>query len=78
MYILIHRIAETADVAEYKYGLTEDAVGTLRIEKSSGEVSLVEAAPGDEGGRAYQRAARKLKTHWTASKDLPERTSWAS
>ena len=77
MYILIHRKEDSSSHAEYVFGENEDAVGRLRLSKETGEVTLLEAAPGDTHLGMFQRAARKLTVHWRAG-ETPEKTCWAT
>ncbi len=47
--------------------------GVLQISKETGEVSLVEAMPGDHGNKRFQRAAACVRKHWEDRK-CPYRT----
>lgn len=76
-YIEIDKISETGDVAIYEFSDTETGKGRLRLDKASGDVTEVVAAPGDAQGRRFQRAAVKVVRHWKEGQ-LPDKTCWAS
>lgn len=77
LYIEIKRTSDTPSFAEYTFGATEERVGKLKLDKSSGEVALLQCAPGDDSQRLYSRASHKIKKHW-AEGQVPEVTCWAS
>lgn len=77
LYVMIRKVREAEDAVEYAFGPDESRVGRLRLDKSNGQVSLLEPAPGDEREALYLRAASKVVTHWTAG-ELPDVTCWAS
>ncbi len=77
MYILIHRKEDSPGHADYVFGEDENAVGRLRLNKETGEITLVEPAPGDTRLGMFQRAVRKLTLHWQAG-ETPEKTCWAT
>ncbi len=51
-------------------------VGTIKIDKRTGETHVVEFAEGDKGLYA-QRAASTLRKHWEKG-EFPDKTCWAS
>ncbi len=77
MYILIHRKQDGPKYAEYIFGESEESVGRLRLDKETGGVTLIEAAPDDTNLGMFQRAERKLTQHWKAGV-IPEKTCWAT
>ena len=77
LYIMIRKITDSPTSAEYAFGIGEGRLGQLKIDKATGDVSLVEPAPGDDKGALYHRATYKIKQHWTTG-ELPEVTCWAS
>ena len=77
LYIMIRKITDNPTSAEYAFGTGEDRLGQLKIDKATGNVVLVEPAPGDDEGVLYHRATYKVKKHWAAG-ELPEVTCWAS
>ncbi len=77
IYISIKQINNEVDFAEYSFGNTENQLGKLRINKDSGEVSLVESYSNDSEKGLYQRAAHKIKKHWESG-ELPKETCRAS
>jgi hypothetical protein len=77
IYITIRKVADSPDSAEYTYGTSEDRVGRLRLNKSTGDVSIIQPALGDDQSRLYLRAAHKIKKHWSRG-ETPEITCWAS
>jgi hypothetical protein len=77
LYIMIRKITDNPTSAEYAFGTGEDRLGQLKIDKATGDVVLVEPAPGDDEGALYQRAMYKVKKHW-ATGELPDVTCWAS
>jgi hypothetical protein len=76
-YIVIRKIQETKDSAEYGFGKSEDQLGILKINKLTGEVLLVKEAPGINSNSLYEKAAYKIRKHWESG-ELPENTCWAS
>lgn len=76
-YIEIDKISENVDEAIYEFSDTEAGKGRLRLDKASGDVMEVVAAPGDVHGRRFQRAAVKVVGHWKEGQ-LPDKTCWAS
>jgi len=76
-YIEIDKISETVAEAIYEFSDTEAGKGRLRLDKASGDVTEVMAAPGDDKGRRFQRAAVKVVRHWKEGQ-LPDKTCWAS
>jgi hypothetical protein len=77
LYIMIRKITDNPTSAEYVFGTGEDRLGQLKIDKATGNVVLVEPAPGDNECALYHRATYKVKKHWAAG-ELPEVTCWAS
>jgi hypothetical protein len=75
--VLLHKIFESQGEAEYSYGESESTVGRLRLDKGTGEISLVQLATGDADQALFTRAAWKLEEHWEEGK-LPDMTCWAS
>jgi len=76
-YIEIEKVSETVYEAIYEYSDTEAGKGRLRIDKGSGEVTEVVAAPGDSKGHRFQRSSVKVRRHWKEG-PLPDKTCWAS
>jgi len=76
-YVEIDKISETVNEAIYEFSDTEAGKGRLRLDKASGDVTEVVAAPSDVHGRRFQRAAVKVIRHWKEGK-LPGKTCWAS
>jgi hypothetical protein len=87
MHVPLRKLDEDASEASYvftcgKYMEVEggraeslgSVSGRLRIRKSDGQVTLVEAAPGDDERRVASRAAQALKRHW-AKGEYPEITA---
>ena len=77
IYVAIRKLAETEHAVEYGFGRTEEALGRLAIDRSSGDVTLLSPAPDDAEGVLYQRAARKVWKHWREG-EYPSATCWAS
>jgi hypothetical protein len=50
--------------------------GVLRVTKATGEVTLVEAMPEDDGEKRFTRAAAKIRKHWEA-REFPDKTMFA-
>lgn len=72
--IRITRISEDETIAWYAFDGGEP--GTLAVAKATGEITLVEAAPGDEVGHCFRRAASMVRKHWSEG-FLPALTQWA-
>lgn len=76
-YVKIEKRSETAEIATYKYWSKEDSVGTLQLNKISGEVSPLQSIRGDDQGQIFMRAAMKLRREWKEGR-MPDVTEWAS
>jgi hypothetical protein len=77
IYVAIRKLAETDNAVEYGFGRTEEALGRLAIDRTSGDVTLLSPAPDDAEGLLYHRAARKVWKHWREG-EYPSLTCWAS
>ena len=77
IYIAIRKVDDAPEYADYTFGLPEGVGGRLRLDKLSGDVSLLEQAPGDSENAFYSRAAYKIRKHWAAG-EVPDKTCWAS
>ena len=76
-YVMIVRLELTEASADYGFGSNETALGRLRIDRGTGDVTLLSPAPGDRDEHFFKRAAFKVRQHW-ARGELPEKTCWAS
>jgi len=91
MCIGIEKVGETSEAAEYTFVsdvyepdparkgrsmVVGQNRGILRILKATGEVSLLQPMPEDEGDKRYLRASAKLRQHWTVG-EYPDRTMFA-
>ena len=79
VHIGITKIQEDDTSVVYAFTRSEppSPQGRLRIDKATGQVTLIEQLPGDTDGRAYSRAAHKIKTAWRVG-TYPDKTCWAS
>jgi hypothetical protein len=77
LYINIARLADRGDQMEYTYSIGVDRSGRLMIDKSSGEVTLMERAPGEGDAGYFERAGYKVRQAWEAG-ELPDVLCWAS
>jgi len=77
MYILLLKELEDETRVTYRFGPDEQHLGRLQLTKADGEVSELEAVPGETGDDLFTRAAVKLRQHWRAG-SFPEKSSWAS
>lgn len=50
--------------------------GVLQVAKTTGEVTLVEAMPEDDGEKRFLKAATKIRKHWEA-REFPDKTMFA-
>lgn len=75
----IKRLLEDNSHADYSFTVSEASqAGVLRIDKATGEVSLVQPMEGSASAEAhFHRAAHKIKQHWKQG-TLPETAVWAS
>lgn len=91
MCIGIEKIAETDDAAQYAFisdvwepdprfrsrtMVVGQNRGVLRVAKATGEVTLIEPMPEDDGEKRFTRAAAKIRKHWEAG-EFPDRTMFA-
>lgn len=77
VYVHIRKQKEHDTYVEYSFGASEESSGLLRMDRSSGETTLVSPADNDQDDMAFMRASRKLKQHWMRG-ELPDVTCWAS
>jgi hypothetical protein len=78
VYIPIRKVREDGDSVVYRFGDDrESRWGMLRLDKRSGEVTIIEPAPGDEHNRLSRPAARKVFLHWQEG-SFPDETCRAS
>lgn len=76
-YISITKVSEDDVAARYRFVGDNERAGTFSIDKGTGDISLIEQMPGDEGGHMFNRAAMKVMRAWKQG-SLPETTEWAS
>jgi hypothetical protein len=91
MCIPIEKISEDDETAEYQFSadihephpqyrdgcqVLGQAHGTMSVDKSSGEIILVQAMPWDESEKRFSSAARKIKEHWEVG-EFPDKTIFA-
>jgi hypothetical protein len=91
MCIGIEKIAETDADAQYAFVsdvyepdprfrsrmmIVGQNRGVLRVAKATGDVTLLEAMPEDDGDKRFTRAATKIRKHWEA-REYPEKTMFA-
>ncbi|MEO0826903.1 MAG: hypothetical protein AAFY67_14760 [Cyanobacteria bacterium J06642_9] len=76
-YILIIKSAEDSSKAIYKFGPNEECLGSLSIDKVTGEVEQIDPVPVERPEGFFVRASTKLRKH-LANGQLPDRTSWES
>jgi hypothetical protein len=74
-HIRITKISEDDEFARYGFN-GGGQLGTLVVMKTTGEITLVEAAPDDALGHYFRRAASRLRRHWSDGV-LPGLTEWA-
>ena len=76
-YIEIEKISDDGSKAEYRFRGDHGSVGRFEIDKSSGDVQLLEEMEGDSSGASFKRASMKIKKSWMKG-DLPDFAEWAS
>jgi hypothetical protein len=77
VYVEIRRDRESEKGFLYQYVAADGSVGVLELDKSDGSSRPISLASGDQNGRTYMLAARKLFKHFQAG-EFPEKTCWAS
>ncbi|GGZ00630.1 hypothetical protein ACFFTM_09560 [Pseudoduganella plicata] len=75
-YITIDKIDEDPAAARYRFTSAERS-GSFEIDKSTGNITLVNQMPDDDAGRHFERAAVKIMRAWKTG-PLPEFAKWAS
>ena len=50
--------------------------GLMRLDRETGDITLLSPMPEDQGDTRFQRAARVVRRHWEAG-ELPEATQFA-
>ncbi|MCC5663429.1 hypothetical protein [Nostoc mirabile] len=76
-YVLILKEKEDEIGVTYRFGPHEDRLGSLWIDKFSGEVKELQETPEQNSQAFFQRAAVKVWQHWKKG-SFPEKTCWAS
>jgi len=76
-YVAVTKIEESAVSARYRFETASDRVGLFEINKTTGDVVLLEPMAGDENEHCFNRAAVKVLRGWREGQ-LPEFTEWAS
>ena len=78
VYIPIRKVREDEAMVEYRFADDEEKRwGRLSVDKRSGEVTIIEPAPGDESKFLSGCAARRVFLHWKEG-EFPDKTCWAS
>jgi hypothetical protein len=76
-YVLILKDKEDETGVTYRFGSHEDHLGSLWLDKSSGEVKELQKTPDHNSQAFFQRAAVKVRQYWKKG-FFPEKTCWAS
>ncbi|MBD2690306.1 hypothetical protein [Anabaena catenula] len=76
-YVLILKDKEDETGVTYRFGPNEEHLGSLWLDKSSGEVKELQETPAQNSQALFQRAAVKVRQHWKKG-SFPEKTCWAS
>ncbi|OUL29565.1 hypothetical protein [Nostoc sp. 106C] len=76
-YVLILKDKEDDTGVTYCFGPNEDHLGSLWLDKSSGEVKELQETPTQNSQALFQRAAVKVRQYWKKGL-FPEKTCWAS
>ncbi|QMS87944.1 hypothetical protein HUN01_10210 [Nostoc edaphicum CCNP1411] len=76
-YVLILKEKEDEIGVTYRFGAHEDRLGSLWIDKLSGEIKELQETPEQNSQAFFQRAAVKVWQNWKKGA-FPEKTSWAS
>ena len=77
IYIGLQKVGEDAQAVWYRFGPDEQTTGVLRLLKATGEVDEIERLPTPQYSAYFQRAAVKVRQHWTAG-SFPDRTVYAA
>ncbi|MEA5514155.1 hypothetical protein [Nodularia sp. UHCC 0506] len=76
-YVLILKDREDEIGVTYSFGPNEGHLGSLWLDKSSGEVKELQETPTQNSQALFQRAAVKVWQHWKTG-SFPDKTCWAS
>ncbi|MEH1841369.1 MAG: hypothetical protein V7L20_22090 [Nostoc sp.] len=76
-YVLILKDKEDENGVTYRFGPNEEHLGSLWLDKSSGEVKELQKIPVHNSQAFFQGAAVKVRQHWKKGL-FPEKTCWAS
>lgn len=78
IYLRIVKVHESSAQADYEFmDASEERIGRLRVDKKTGESSLIKNMPGDPDDRMFLRAAYKLKKQFDSGV-LPDLTVFAA
>ncbi len=77
MYIAIRKLIEQEGTVAYSFGISDDKMGRVEIDKSTGNVRLIVESADDPSSRLFARVAHKLRQHWDKG-EYPAATCWAS
>ncbi|NJL80843.1 MAG: hypothetical protein HC836_24410 [Richelia sp. RM2_1_2] len=72
-YIMIFKEREDLEKAIYSFGLNEEKLSCLQINKIDGKIEEVRQVPVENPSAFFNRAAIKIYRHWKNG-ELPEKT----
>ncbi|VAW58328.1 hypothetical protein MNBD_GAMMA11-1398 [hydrothermal vent metagenome] len=76
-YVEIKKTSEDSVYVVYKFTGDGGSSGEFKINKNSGEVTLIKKMEGINSDKALQRATVKIRKEWKSGV-LPDLTEWAS
>lgn len=75
VYIYIWKSSEDEQFVHYSFSPEDGVVGVMRIERTTGNMDLLQPCPGDDTFTYYQCACKAVWNGW-AVKKLPETTQY--
>jgi hypothetical protein len=76
-YVLLLKENENAEKVTYRFGLTEEELGLLCLNKINGSVEELFPVPTVDSQAVFPRAAVKVRQHWREG-FFPKESCWAS
>jgi hypothetical protein len=75
--IHINKLSDNGKFVFYEYGSTGEKFGKVKIDKSNGDVHILQRAADDKSGNQATRVSWALVKHWV-KQEYPDKTSWQS
>lgn len=76
-YVLLLKESEDDNKVVYRFGLSEEELGRLDLDKLTGKVKEIEPVLTYNSSALFPRSATKIYQHWKEG-NFPHQSCWAS